>query len=220
MALSKEITINGKGRVFVIPDIHGMYNNFLDFLDDVDFDFDNDHVISLGDLVDRGSDSLSCFNLIYKSWFTAIRGNHEEFMVQLLTNEDSIYIHESNGGEWFYNLPTDVQLELARKASSLPIAITLNRNGKKYGFVHGDIDGDWNSLIYQLENEDEYTISKTIWGRTRITKILNGIYVNPIDNIDHVYLGHSVIKKPITMQNTTYLDTGLVFGGKLSYVII
>ena len=62
---SKVIT-NNRGRSFVVGDLHGCYDEFLNKLDEVNFNYDEDIVICTGDLVDRGNKSLDCFNLIYK----------------------------------------------------------------------------------------------------------------------------------------------------------
>ena len=70
-----------KGRLFVVGDIHGCYDELMQGLEQVNFDFQNDLLIAVGDLVDRGSDSLKCLNLIDEPWFKAILGNHEEMCV-------------------------------------------------------------------------------------------------------------------------------------------
>ena len=35
----------------------------------VDFDFEVDRVFSVGDLIDRGPDSLKCLELVLNKWF-------------------------------------------------------------------------------------------------------------------------------------------------------
>ena len=81
--LVKEITHN-TGRVFIIGDLHGCYDDFLAKLEEVGFNFDEDLCLSVGDLVDRGKQSLDCFNLIYKSWFKAVRGIMNSFVLIIL----------------------------------------------------------------------------------------------------------------------------------------
>lgn len=43
------------GRVFAVGDLHGSYNLLMAKLDEGGFDFEKDLLISVGDLVDRGS---------------------------------------------------------------------------------------------------------------------------------------------------------------------
>ena len=224
---TKEIT-RDKGRLFVTPDLHGCYDKLMEKLDEVDFDYDCDLLIGLGDLVDRGKKSLDCFNLTYKSWFESVVGNHEDFCLQYVLAKDESQknhiksTHLSNGGEWFYKLPESVQKEIAKKIESLPVTITVNRNAKRYGFVHGDIPAfvkDWDDLneFLNFENSDS-TVSQCIWGRSmakralKASRVLEGPLAPPIiGKVDHIYLGHTVIQRPITYGNMTFLDTGAVF---------
>lgn len=220
--LHKDYYFDRKGKVYIIGDLHGKYKEFISFLDKIDFDFENDLIVSVGDLVDRGEDSLSCFNLLYKSWFIAVRGNHEDFCTHGNYSLETKNIHILNGGDWFYNLPSDVRKSITHKIDSIPLCITLHIRGKKYGIIHADIlHDDWECFVNDISKEDDMTINRTLWGRGRITKIKNNVSVNEnIKNIEHIYFGHTVCKDKITYGNTTYLDTGLVFGGKLSYVVL
>lgn len=225
MSLYKEITHN-TGRVFVVGDIHGMYDLFFEKLIEVDFDFENDIVIAVGDLVDRGPKSLDCFNLIYYSWFYSVRGNHEE-MFAIYNNDNNISpsdynMHVSNGGEWLYNLPKDVIFELADKANSLPIVITLNRKGKKYGFVHADLPkslNDWNDVEESLSCADNY--QTYIWGRRIVQSIAYGrVDSQVIQNVDHIYFGHTILPSIRTSLGKTFLDTGAFYTNKLTLLEI
>ena len=47
-----------KPRNFVIGDIHGYYDKLIELLDVVKFRFDNDILISLGDITDRGHEPI------------------------------------------------------------------------------------------------------------------------------------------------------------------
>lgn len=225
MSLYKEIT-HDIGRVFVVGDIHGMYDLFFEKLNEVDFDFENDIVIAVGDLVDRGPKSLDCFNLIYQSWFHSVRGNHEE-MFAIYNNDNKILdtdysMHVLNGGEWLYELPEDVIFALADKANSLPIIMTLNRNGKRYGFVHADLPkslDDWNNVEKSLNDKDNY--QTYIWGRRIIQSICYGrIDSQIVRNVDHIYFGHTIIPNVKTSLGKTFLDTGAFDTKKLTLLEI
>lgn len=223
MSNTKEITIES-GRVLIFPDIHGCYDEFMAKLDELGFNFDEDKVILLGDLVDRGPKSLDCFNLIYKNWTEVIRGNHEQFCYDAIYNDLEKRVHVSNGGMWFYNLPLDVQRVIGTEVGNMPITLTLNRNGKRYGFVHGDIPSftrDWDELNSFLNGLSHETYENMcIWGRSRARS--NSEINCRISGVEHVYLGHTVFHNPKHIGNMTFLDTGLVYKldgyGKLSYI--
>ncbi|EHV10027.1 phosphatase 1 [Escherichia coli DEC4E] len=50
-------------------------------LETIGFDTKKDLLISVGDLVDRGTENVECLELITFPWFRAVRGNHEQMMI-------------------------------------------------------------------------------------------------------------------------------------------
>ncbi|KAJ5945622.1 hypothetical protein N7454_002461 [Penicillium verhagenii] len=66
------------GRLVIIGDVHGMRKSLETLLDKVDFDKDKgDHLILVGDLVNKGPDSPGVVDLAIKLGASAVRGNHE-----------------------------------------------------------------------------------------------------------------------------------------------
>ena len=78
--------INGDDwrNVWVVGDLHGCYTNLMSRLDAVGFDPAQDLLISVGDLIDRGSENVECLDLINQPWFRAVRGNHEQMMLDAI----------------------------------------------------------------------------------------------------------------------------------------
>jgi len=58
-AIHHQYDRNNEGRDFVIGDLHGCYDELKDKLLDVNFNEEVDRVFSVGDLVDRGPESLN-----------------------------------------------------------------------------------------------------------------------------------------------------------------
>ena len=54
MTLHQEIPLNKDRRHFVVGDIHGRYEAFLNLLDEINYDQSTDMIYSVGDLIDRG----------------------------------------------------------------------------------------------------------------------------------------------------------------------
>jgi len=76
-------------KLFVFSDIHSYYDQFIKALNDAGFDVDNqDHIlVSLGDLCDRGPDSvkiLDFINSFSKKRKICIIGNHELLLEDVL----------------------------------------------------------------------------------------------------------------------------------------
>lgn len=75
---------NDAGRDFVVGDLHG-HRLLLELeLERLAFDPARDRVLSVGDLVDRGPDSLATLALIREPWFHAVLGNHEMMLLHFL----------------------------------------------------------------------------------------------------------------------------------------
>ena len=122
--------INGADwrNIFVVGDLHGCYTLLMKELEKVSFDPARDLLISVGDLVDRGAENVECLELITMPWFRAVRGNHEQMMVDGLSEYGNVNHWLVNGGGWFFNLDYDKEVlakALAHKAADLPLIIEL-----------------------------------------------------------------------------------------------
>ncbi len=133
-----------RGRLFVVGDLHGCYTLFMQQLNDIGFNFNDDLIISVGDLIDRGPESLQCFKLLDQPWFKAIRGNHEQFCIDSTLEPEMQSIHCKHGGEWLYRLDMTTRESVIQRCKQLPIILEISHSGKRYGFVHADIHlNDW-----------------------------------------------------------------------------
>lgn len=66
---------------YVIADIHGQYTMLMDMLEQIDFG-SSDRLYVLGDLTDRGPDSLAVVRyLMNQSNMQVIRGNHDQMLL-------------------------------------------------------------------------------------------------------------------------------------------
>lgn len=209
------------GNLYAVGDLHGCYNLLMQNLKVIGFDFDKDLLISVGDLVDRGTQSVECVGLLSQPWFKAIRGNHEEFCIEGLNNADVANIHARSeiGGDWFYQLDEDLKKEIVEKFLKLPLILEVHHHGKKFGFVHADIkQNDWEMLKQAIYNEEDSVVQNCIWGRGRIKATNDDPAYHVIHGIDEVYLGHTPLKESTQRQNCFFIDTGAVYSGKLTIV--
>lgn len=210
-------------RLFVVGDLHGCYKEFIHKLEEIQFDFDKDMVISVGDLVDRGEESFKCLELVKQPWFKAIRGNHEQMCLEAWIAPEMQAFHCRHGGQWLYDLSIDLYNEVLELCLHLPIALEVKFKGKKYGFVHADIEiNNWSEFKEKLKKNDYYSdteksvIHSALWGRGRIKYSFKNKKYKKINGIHKVYLGHTVVREPIEIHNCIFIDTGGVFGGRLT----
>lgn len=130
-------------KFFVVSDIHGYYDELIEALNSAGFDKDNsEHVIiSLGDLLDRGSKPLQCLrfvNSIPAGRKILIRGNHEDLM------EEMILRNESKPHDW-YNGTIQTAFDLVGYGIELDVFDAMRK--------HPDYNEYINSTVDYYENE-------------------------------------------------------------------
>lgn len=199
------------GTDFVVGDIHGCYEYLLQQLVEIKFDSSKDRLIAVGDLIDRGDNSLECLRLINQPWFYSVKGNHEDFITMFFEGYGSSN-HISNGGRWFYSLPFKLQSELKILIDKLPLIIEVEVGDKKVAIMHADpCYDDYLILKAKVLNKDEKTISSLLWSRTRIRfSKFKFEDLTPIKNIDFIFLGHTIVPRVTKVHNTIYLDTDVL----------
>lgn len=159
------------GRLFVVGDLHGCYTLLMKRLKDIEFDFQHDLLISVGDLIDRGNENLECLSLLDESWFKAIRGNHEQMCIEANIDVEMKDIHSYHGGAWLYELPIYQQQTVVEKCCNLPIILELHHNHKIYGFIHADIHiNDWHEFKQEVLKKNYF-----IGGEQSLCKLHYGI---------------------------------------------
>ncbi|WP_411704750.1 metallophosphoesterase [Edaphovirga cremea] len=198
-------------HIFVVGDLHGCFKMLLATLEEHDFDRENDLLISVGDLIDRGENSLECLALLEQPWFCAVLGNHEQMAIEALF-EGQIENWLINGGNWYLALEDEPQIEAARLISycrTLPLIIELIVDDKRTIIAHADYPADRYYFNKPVNRED------VVWNRRRVHLALHG-KSKPIAGADLFIFGHTPLQTPFRVSNQLYLDTGAVFGGYLT----
>lgn len=154
---------NEAGRDFVIGDLHGSLTCYENLIKHLQFDPSKDRMFSVGDLVDRGPDSLGTLGLLRHPWFHATLANHEQMMLEAFNGGYMGQYWYQNGGQWGMETrnvaramekkkngtleqapivtESDVELlDLLNLVEKLPFLITVNhKNGKKFHILHAEL---------------------------------------------------------------------------------
>jgi serine/threonine protein phosphatase 1 len=83
-------------KTFIVGDIHGRCAQLLNLLDMLPRDPENDTLVFLGDLIDRGADAPGCVAHILKlcrenpERVICLRGNHEQMLMDFLDSEKDL----------------------------------------------------------------------------------------------------------------------------------
>ena len=206
---------------YVISDIHGMYDKFLEMLEHIKFT-DDDELYVIGDTIDRGPKPLEILDyIISHKNIHHIKGNHEE----MFTN----YFENGMSSLWNYNGGDVTLAEIVKRdymyEESLYIYIKKLPYYKvvdKFILVHAgaffpDNHNDM-SLDEFLQSQDEET---NLWSRSNIHSgksfkdytIICGH--TPVQTINNDYDNVKIIHKP----GHIYIDCGCCFknaNGKLA----
>lgn len=196
---------NLSGNKYFVGDLHGNCDGLILALKEIGFRFDKDHLFSVGDVIDRGSQSIRCLELIYESWFHTVKGNHEQMMCDAVLRNCmwSKSVWFENGGQWYERMTRAERAQILQLIQmwdeTIPYVIDIDN---RIMVCHAEYFGRYEDLIYSSKQVD-----RLLWGRKRIdsgdTSIVTGV--------DMVVVGHTPTALPKVLGNTIYLDDGAVF---------
>ncbi|KAK2597329.1 hypothetical protein QQS21_006103 [Conoideocrella luteorostrata] len=82
-------TAHNDRRLIIIGDIHGMNIELGHLLDLARYNSSNDHVVTLGDMINKGPDSRGVLSRLMAMNVSAVRGNHEDHLLLALEEYQS-----------------------------------------------------------------------------------------------------------------------------------
>lgn len=155
--LVRSLPSNQKGRDFVVGDLHGCFDLLDRLLEAVRFDPTCDRLLSVGDLVDRGPDSLRCLSFLEAPWFHAVKGNHESMLLEYFESylsgdglDDWEQVTSTdmwlNGGDWIAacyrgdeaRMSSEFDRFLA-KIGDLPLIWVVGEGRDRFHVLHGEL---------------------------------------------------------------------------------
>ena len=221
MSKFKTFQPNEVGHDYVCSDIHGHFSLLEEHLEKVGFDKRKDRLFCLGDLIDRGDESAMALDYLRKPWFYSILGNHEIMLIEAYETNKSHVLQQwyQWGGAWAEDLSRDELEPYYDAMLMLPMVIELHlKTGAKVGLVHAELplNCSWNDVCLGLS-------TKRLTDNSTFTPLLHGMLWNkgqtdsidavlgeldPVDHIDHVFLGHTIMPAITTCANRTFMDLG------------
>jgi serine/threonine protein phosphatase 1 len=153
----RQLPTNTNGHDYVIGDLHGCYELLEHLMNEIAFDKTRDRLFSVGDLIDRGPDSMRCLALLAEPWFYAVKGNHEQmmldfFMPYLINGRlDSLDdIHKTgfmeNGGHWVeqHFLPdrhcmSDIFNQSLARLLDVPLVWVVGDGNTRFHVIHAEL---------------------------------------------------------------------------------
>jgi len=199
-------------KIFAIGDIHGCFDKLCALMDKIKIDRNNDILLFLGDYIDRGPSSFDVVEYLIdlKKHFQKIvflKGNHEEMLERYLSGKDRpTYL--INGGK-----PTlESYVKRSRTTGSHPIpqehldffeSLSLYYQTDDFIFVHAGLR---ENIPFDEQNPTDF-----LWIREDFVH-------SEFDFGKIVVFGHTPYREPLVERNKIGIDTGAVYGNKLTCV--
>ncbi|MBN2437680.1 MAG: serine/threonine protein phosphatase [Deltaproteobacteria bacterium] len=201
-------------RIFAIGDIHGCNHKLKQLLARIRPDPLIDSVVFVGDYLDRGPDSRGVIETLLdlKKTFPhliCLRGNHESMFLNYYLEGKDEQLYMINGGGITLN-SYGLTLADARAGSGFPedhlrflAALPFHHETEAYIFVHAGLRpgiplaGQSPEDLLWIRNE--FIDSDWDFGKT-------------------VVFGHTPLREPLFQENKIGIDTGLVYGGRLTCI--
>ncbi|MDW9528091.1 metallophosphoesterase family protein [Sinorhizobium meliloti] len=193
---------------FAIGDVHGCLDMLKRLINRIEMSRPDGTVIFLGDYVDRGPDSAGVVQFIMDGpqkdgWkWIALKGNHEDMMVSCIAGANPIEWWIGNGGaQTIVSYGGEVISDHLKWCNDLPLFHTDDHRI----YVHAGVDE-----TVPLEEQTEKAL---LWSRK--PPHYSGEYWGK-----HLCHGHTPsLENPVTVGNRTNVDSGAVFGGKLTCAV-
>lgn len=211
----KHLDRNNRGRDFVIGDIHGAFDLVLRGMEKAKFDPAADRLISVGDLIDRGSGSHRCVKFLAQPYVHAVRGNHEEMLIDLYEDGEPApeilrFKAQSNGFAWWLSMSDSQRQDILTAVRGLPYVLEVETIRGTVGLLHADVPRgmSWVEFLDAIAAGDQAVLKTCLWGRNRVQSGDS----SGVKGIGRVYVGHTPQKGPKQLGNVFYIDTAAVFG--------
>lgn len=206
--------VNRTGRDFVVGDLHGCVDALRYLLREVEFDPSRDRLFSVGDLIDRGTQSEEALALLDKPWFYAVLGNHEDTLCAVAEGRLRRQWWYGIGGTWAAELPDEKLRHYAQRLSRLPLARVVGTCRERFNVLHAEFFGTDTDLDLADFSADER--QQMLWGRR--LAMGNG---DPSRqrSLSLTYCGHTPMREVQQIGAQVFIDTGAFGpGGKLTLV--
>ena len=223
-AVHRTIALDENKRHFVFGDIHGRFITFEHLLEVIDYDPATDVIYSVGDMIDRGPNSVSVVEFFQRPHCHAILGNHEQ-MVLNLKDWRSVWTDPCNGGPATMASLKRRSYELdwlVRACANLPVCLDVGDDTQSSAFrlIHAESPLEWSEedLLRYLASStrNEAAEGRLTWGRENIESVMDSIAASGgFDDMavaQHrsprtVFCGHTPVTDVVTAFNMNWIDT-------------
>jgi len=202
--------------IYAIGDIHGCLSHLEHLLELVNPDLDRHQLIFMGDYIDRGPHSAQVVDLIINlkkrynpENIICLMGNHERMFLDYLDGKDEM-LFLMNGGvtttaSYWGEHGDRLNRRLPSEHWDFYNTLKLYYETDDYIFVHAGLRP---GLPLEVQQEEDL-----LWIRKEFIS-------SDYDFGRRVIFGHTPMRSPLIRANKIGIDTGAVYGNKLTCVIL
>jgi hypothetical protein len=203
-------------RTIIIGDVHACSRELSALLEHVAFARGVDRLVLAGDVLVRGPDPLGTLDLMRDLGAAAVRGNHENKLLSAMGADGHLRSHARLGGE-HERVARMLRDEDWRTLEAMPLWLDLPAHGVRV--VHA---GVMPGMPVERTPPEALMTMRTIDARGRWSDkqhagdLWGASYIGP----PHVVFGHNARPEAQLHPWATGIDTGCVYGGRLTAVVL
>ena len=212
-------------RTVIVGDVHGCRDELVALLDRIGFTT-GDRLVFVGDLIARGPDSLGVLDVARQTGAIVVRGNHEAKLIEWREAKREAAAEPVALGKMHLAIAESLREVDWTLLETAPLSYDLPEHGIRV--VHA---GVLPGIAFDEQEPETLMRIRTVeaaWvkGRTRakLRTIGRGtvripwgrLYVGP----PHIVFGHNALGGLQVHPAATGLDTGCVYGGRLTAMVL
>jgi serine/threonine protein phosphatase 1 len=210
----KGLTIEEQGsgiKFFAVGDVHGCSRSLEALLSKLPIRWNEDYLIFLGDYIDRGEDPRRALEIVmelakaYPGKVIALKGNHEWMFERFLQGIDPEVFLYNGGDKTLRCYLKEGRLQIPDEHVDFLRSLPLYVQTLDYFFVHAGINP-----YKSLKEQDDMDL---LWIRQSFY-LFEGTFPKV------VVFGHTPFPDVLMLEDRIGVDTGCVYGGKLSAVML
>lgn len=203
----------GDRELLIVGDVHGCYDEVREMMDTYNITKENTCVIFVGDLINKGPNSIGVIDYVMENDWYSVRGNHDEVSMS------EYALSKTNKSRDKYEWVTKLQQEQLDWLSELPYAIHIPT--RQIIVVHaGLVPG----VPLDKQEPDAFLHIRCVrregdgwvWTKKFIEEydLWGSVWSGP----EHVFYGHDARRLFIQFPYATGLDSACVYGLQLTAI--
>lgn len=200
-------------QILAIGDLHGMYDSLQRVLNKVVPACPNGtRLVFMGDYVDRGPSSAQVIGALLelrarRPDTVFLKGNHEQMLIKALDGQDPQTFLWNGGASTLrsYGLAPDRVADIPQPHQEFLRSLVMSFESEDHIFVHAGLRPG-----LPLESQSEHDL---LW-------IREDFFLSRVDFGKTVVFGHTPFPEPFVRPGLIGIDTGAVYGNKLTCVML